>query len=399
MKKIRYFYYFRGTLKAHVHFYKCWVDAARSVGLPMEMTTMLRLKKYVKQYKLVKKYKTSYFHIFPSLDEDLFAFIYFFGVCLRNDKVIIHLKKRSPYLFDKLKKIFPEKIKYIIDLEGDPYAEQDYLLKHPYKKGFYDSNIDAMERNMSSQRELLKNADHALVVAPELKEVLIERYPDLNLREKISVLPMSFTKDSLYFSEEVRSEYRKRFNLEGRFVVTYIGNAYYSWQNVFRTIEMFKMIKEQIERNAFLLLLVKKQDHDIVKEFIEKLDLSNSDYLLSYVDYEEIPKYLSASDLGVLLRHKHLMNKVVTSGKIVDYLGCGLPVITTDAISKFPKKLRQKNYGIVLKDMDDDDEILRKIVPFLKYDKEKRAEISEWAKCEFSTEAYAQTYVDILNKL
>ena len=93
------------------------------------------------------------------------------------------------------------------------------------------------------------------------------------------------------------------------------------------------------------------------------------------------------------------MNEVASPGKLGEYFAAGLPVLTTKVVAKYPEEISENNYGIILNDMDDDDEILKKIVPFLKYDVEKRVEISEWARRKFSTDAYAQEYVDALNKL
>ena len=386
-------------MKTRVHLYKGWVDIARKNGLPMELVTILSLPTYLKQWRLVRKYKAiNYFHIIcgiPKIDS-LVTRIYFFLILLFNKRVIVHLRKQSPTPFDSLRKIFGNRLKYIIELEGDYESERNYLIEHPYKEGFYDSYVESMGRHISLLKTRLEKAGHILVVAPKLKQLLIERYPDLGFRQKIDVIPTGVDCEKYYFSEEMRDEYRKKLRLENKFVMIYIGNAYYSWQNVFRTIEIFKLVKDKITENAFLILLIRQQDHSIVEEFIEQLSLSDGEYILTQVNHEEIPKYLNASDIGVLLRHKHIMNEVASPGKFGEYVACGLPVLMTEGISNFSEELSKTDYGVVLRDMDDDDEIVSKIVPFLKYDKEERVEISEWARRKFSTEAYAQTYVNVL---
>ena len=49
--------------------------------------------------------------------------------------------------------------------------------------------------------------------------------------------------------------------------------------------------------------------------------------MLSYTSYSELQYFLNAADIGVLLRHNHIMNNIVTSGKIRDYMACGLPIL------------------------------------------------------------------------
>lgn len=402
-KGTKYFYFFTGTLVLHVHFYKGWVDMARNNGLPIELVTILPLRKYFKQWRLVRKYKAvSYFHIIicgvPKMDF-LVTFIYFFFILLFNKKVVVQLQKRDPAIFDLLKKIFHNKLEYIIELEGDFESEKDYLVKHPYKEDFYEPIIESMSRGASLLRGRLNKADHIFVVAPKFKELLTERYPALNLDRKIDVIPTGVDCERCCFSERTREEKRKQLGLENKYVMVYIGNAYYSWQNVFRTIEIFKLVKEKITKDAFLLLLVGEYEHFIVREFIDYLGLSDDEYILTQVDHEEIPKYLAASDIGVLLRHKHIMNEVASPGKFGDYVACGLPVLMTEGISNFSEELSKTDYGIILKDMDDDDEIIKKFSGFLHYDKQRRIEISKWARRKFSTEAYSQRYVNALRKL
>lgn len=401
MNHEKYYYFFQSTLAKHVDIYKGWVDIARKNGLPMEMVTTLSFNTYMKQYKLVEHYVGfNYIHVivsFPVL-YSITIFLFFLSKAITNKQLVIHLRKQSPKPLDLLKIIFKNRIKYIYELEGDPLSEKEYLIEHPYKENFYKEVIDAMDRHIRELPILLTKADYVLTVTEELKGLLDKRYPWINIRDKTSVIPTGVDINNIYFSEDIREKVRKNLNLQNKFVIIYIGSAYYSWQNVHRTIEVFRLIKNEIEQTAFLILLVRKEDHMIVNDFIRKLNIHENDYLIRAVPHENICGYLNASDLGVLLRHSHTMNKVASPGKLGEYLAAGLPVITTKIV-KNSEVIEEKNYGIILNDMDDNDEILYKIIPFIKYDIKKRFEISEWARQEFSTDAYGQEYVNILINL
>ena len=402
MYKKKYYYYFRGTLATHVDLYKGWVDIARNKGLPLEMVTILTFLTYIKQYQLVKHYrKFNYIHIIISPPKlyQIITFLFFFMKTVTNKQLVIHLRKQSPKPLDLLKKILKKRVKYIIELEGDPVSEKEYLIEHPYKEDFYKNDIDSANRHIRELPTRLNKADYILTVTEELKDLLDKRYPDINIKQRTSVIPTGVDVDKIYYSENTREKVRKELNLQDKFVIIYIGNAYYSWQNVYRTIEVFRLIKDKVKPTAFLILLVRKQDHPIVNDFIRELDISKNDYLLSVVPHDSIRSYLNAADLGVLLRHPHIMNEVASPGKLGEYFAAGLPVLTTKVVAKYPEEISENTYGIILNDMDDDDEILEKIVPFLKYDKEKRVEIREWARRKFSTDAYAQEYVNALIRL
>ena len=396
----RYIYYFRGTLGSHGHLYQAWVGALRNNGFPFKLVTILGLSTYLKQYNLVKKYKSDDFRVYPALFIKQSEAIYFFFICLFNKRVIVHLKKRNTRIFDQLKHVFPNKIRYIVEGEGDAIAEIDYLVKHPYKKDFYKEVLDDLIIQAKEQKNVLIKADHNTVGTMAFKTLLLQRYPEENLAKKISIVPMSFSKGTLYYSDSKRHELRSSLNVEDRFVITYIGNAFYSWQNVFRTIEIFRLFKDRIIENAYLVLLIRQSDHNIVMEFIQKLGLLSCDFLLTHVQHEEIIAYLSASDIGVALRHNHIMNRIAYSGKILDYLGCGLPVLTTFYNGEeIPIIVSRKEYGVVLSDMDDFGEVQSKIKKFLTHDIQRRSEISKWANEELSTEVFLSDYIGALNKL
>lgn len=399
MHKGKYYYFFRGLLATHVDLYKGWVDIARKMGLPMEMVTILPLHTYRKQYQFIKHYrKFNYIHIIvsPPKLSAITAFLYFLLKAMTSKRMVIHLRKQSPKPLDLLKKIFNKKVKYVIELEGDPKSEKEYLLEHPYKENFYKDVTIGMDRYLRELPPQLNRADYILTVTEKLRDLLDERYPDINIKKKTSVIPTGVDIDNIYFSENTREEIRKGLNLQDKFIVIYIGNAYYSWQNVYRTIEVFRLVKNKLKPDAFLMLLIRKEDHPIVSGFLQELDIPKGDCLLREVPHDNIHSYLNAADLGVLLRHNHIMNEVTSPGKFGEYLAAGLPVLTTKVVARYPEEISQNNYGIILDDMDNDEEIMKKIVPFLKYDKERRRETSEWAKLKFSTAAYAQEYIDAL---
>jgi glycosyltransferase involved in cell wall biosynthesis len=392
----KYIYYFRPNLTSHVHFYQAWVGTVVRKGIPMVLLTFMDPVKYIQQYYLIKKYRKEKVKIYLDDPFKIFSRMYFFLLCLINKKVIIQLKKQNTRQFDRLKKIFPKKCFYIYEGEGDALSEIDYLEKHSYKEGFYDKSIESLRLSALRQKKILRNADQCTFGYQPMKDMLISRYPDLNLKKKITLLPMSFARGSLEYSCNRRDRKRSELLLLDRFVIIYIGNAFYSWQNIYRTLQIFDMIKKSLKPTAYLILLIRKQDFSIIQEFLKDFSFTNEDYMLSNVSYEEIPDYLNASDLGVCLRHKHIMNKTTPSGKILDYLGCGLPVLTTNSMGVVSEYVKENDFGIVLEDMDNDNEVLSGLRNWLSHNADKRREISKWANENISLDAYITEYIKVL---
>lgn len=369
----------------------------------MEMVTVLSVATWIRQRHLVKKYGAiEYFHVLVSMGKwsnQIVAFCFFVKALLSYDRVVVQLKKRSSGLFDLLKRLFPRKLKYVIELEGDPKSESEYLLEHPYKQGLYDDIVQRATQQAAALKGRLHKSDHVIVLSPHFKQLLINRYPELPLDSKISVLSTGVDCNQRFFSRTLRREARAQLGLEGRFVMIFIGNAFYSWQNVFRTIEIFKLVKERLAPHAFLILLIREQDHNIVREFIGELSIPSDSYLLQCVPPREVTRYLNAADLGILLRHEHLMNRVASPGKFGDYVACGLPVLMTKGISHYSELIGDTGYAIILEDMDDDEEVLRQIQSFITDDEERRGEIGKWAEKNVSVEYNAEVYVETLRKI
>lgn len=400
--KTKYIYFFRGTLSSHIGIYKSWVDLAIANGLQMEMLTVLNLMTYIKEYNEVRKYRNiNCLRILISphpIFDGMIISLYFILLSIKYKNIIIHVRKQNPNILDKLKVITKNVIKYIIEIEGDFESEAGYLKAHPYKPGFYDSYYDGAEKQKKLLPLALKKADHILVVTQNLKALFIQRYTGLHLKNKMSVIPTGADANKFYYSREIRNRYRKNLNIENKFVFIFTGNVYYSWQNLKRTLEIFKLLKDkEIVNDPFFLLLIRKQDFNIAQEFIDKIGISKSDYLLTNVNHDEVNGYLNTADVGVLLRDDHIMNHVSSPGKLGEYLSAGLPVLTSRGIADYSEKIQSSPYGVVLNNFNDDDEVITKFSYFL--DDNLREKRSEWAKNIFSVQAHAGTYLGLLKSL
>jgi len=395
--KTKYTYFFRGDLTSHVDIYKSWSDVAKN-EIDISMVTILGYKTFKKQKKLVEHYRNKGLKIFivPSYTQHFFSLLYFFYLCITNDKVVVHLRKQSPKPFDMLKKIFTKKLKYIIEIEGDFESEIDYLSqkKNQHKAGFYDNVIKGMKKSAKILEEQILRADGVFVVTNELKELFVKRYFKDQIENKIDVIPTGFDTKKFYPDDVLREEYRKKYKLEDKFVMIYSGNVLYSWQNLKRSIDVFKFLKEKMYPNMYFIMLVRKQDHPIANEFIRKVELSHNEYLLINVSHDEVNGFLNVADLGILLRENNILNKVASPGKLGEYLSAGLNVLTTKHIGNYSKKMQEDNIGVLIDDIYDNNEILEKVSN--SESSISKEELSKWASNNFSVQAYKDRYISAL---
>ena len=273
--------------------------------------------------------------------------------------------------------------------------KKNFLLKNPYKINFYEKEISSIIKNISYQNKLLDQVDKIVVLNKSFKNLLVKRKPKLE-NKIITANLLSFKKDSFFFDESIRNEYRLFLNWKNYPIISYVGNVYYSWQNLSKTIKFFKRIQKEINSTSKLLLLIRKEDHHIALDFLEKEQIQKTDYYLNQVDNNEIYKYLNAADLGVVIRDFHPMNTIVTSGKILDYLASGLPVVTTSIINKLPREINKFEFGYVMEDVKIENIDMSAIKEILNFDSNKRKKISTWANNNLSIDSSVDKYVEYL---
>jgi len=391
-------YFFRGDLKTHVGLYKSWVDLV-SHDVNIMMLTFITPERYKEQFDLVKKYRSEGVKIY-SVTERLnrfFVLIYFTLLCVRYKRVVVHLRKQPVRIFSLIRKITFGRLRFLVEIEGDFEAEINYLSspKNKYKSGFYDADIESMKNTRNKLEFDLLSADGVLVATKAMKELFVDRYKGL-AANKFSVLPTAFDRDNFYFDVSVRKKIRKKLGFEGKTVIVFAGNVYYSWQNIKRCLEVFKLLKLSGRyKNLHFMILTRVVDFPIVREFADKLGLGNKEYTLSNVPHSEVNGVLNASDIGILLREDHLLNKIVSTGKMGEYLAAGLPVITSKHIGHYSPVMAKASIGVLLDDIYSDSEVLRETEELLLSD-DKRSEVSLWAVQKFSAAFYKENYLNAL---
>lgn len=398
MKK--YIYFFRGDLRSHVNLYKGWVDSV-SDDIHMTMLTIIDRETYLTQKSLVDKYRDEgvIIRVCNKKLINIFKLIQFSFYAIRYEQVIVHLRKQSTTPFNVLKKVFGKRIKYINELEGDFNAELEYLAKkeNEYKPGFYTEIIDSMKLSDARLKSELIQSDKTIVATEAMKLLYINRYPEIrNLEDKLEVLPTATDQSYFYNDNNLRQKIRKSLGVTGKEVFIFCGNVHYSWQNISRTLKMFKLISEISSNDCFIILLIRKADHSIALDFIQRVGIKKAQYLLASVDYKEVNAYLNAADFGVLLRENDVLNRIVTTGKMGEYLCSGLNVITTDYIGFYSKKIKNEGYGIILKDPFCDDEIIEQ---YRKYSSKPKEEIANWAANNLSVGVYSDRYKELLKRV
>lgn len=124
------------------------------------------------------------------------------------------------------------------------------------------------------------------------------------------------------------SELRAELKLDGKFVVFYHG-ALSPNRGLVETVEAIKLLRHEYQ-DVILFLLGSGPLMPILKELVEKDHLHSNVIIHNQVDYEDVPKYISMSDVSIIpLPDMHYWRSQ-SPLKLLEYLAMKKVVITSD---------------------------------------------------------------------
>jgi glycosyltransferase involved in cell wall biosynthesis len=161
--------------------------------------------------------------------------------------------------------------------------------------------------------EILKTKKHV----PEHKLILIPNAADFSLSEDL-------------FQTFDRELFRKENDLQGKFVITYVG-AHGVANHLQQIIEAGKELEDT---NVLFLLIGQGMEKEHLIELAKEQNVQNVRFLKS-VPKKDVFKYIIASEMGISVLKKVDTFKTVYSNKTFDYMSCKKPILMAiDGVSR-----------------------------------------------------------------
>ena len=174
-----------------------------------------------------------------------------------------------------------------------------------------------------------------------------------------------------------RIKIREQLNVDSDTTVFVYSGFRMAWQNVDQIIEQFKVYDKYLSKSHFCFFC------NVDDAFIEclKKAFPRNNFTATFLKKEQYFDYLSACDVGFLIRDRKMTNYVAFPNKFSDYLSVGLIIAMNDAL-RDPIRLLKK-YDISFIDTDS--------CPY-----EGIKEIIQWRKENFSN--YYEMCVNICDQ-
>ena len=191
------------------------------------------------------------------------------------------------------------------------------------------------------ERSAIRRSDKLCAVTNALKE----KIGIVNRRKDVKVIPSCADLQNFCFSETSRNTIRANIGIEKNdIVIAYCGSAS-AWQKFDETLVLLVNLV-RCRKEIYGLIL--SQNAVYAAHKLEKYpDIQNKIFVFS-VTRAEVCNYLSAGDIGLLLRDNIPVNHVASPIKAAEYLACGLAIGISKNIGDVTNKIIERNAGIVL---------------------------------------------------
>ena len=300
-----------------------------------------------------------------------------------KERLVIHCRGHlNAYRGLLLQETSPALIAVIADLRG---AVSDEVGQG---RGWVAKGFGRYLRNLYQRVEcqIVEGADAILCVSNAFQEFLQTRYNVKNLM----IIPTYVDTSWFSFSPSLRQLYREKLRIADRTVLTYSGGVA-PWQKIEDIVDLFIKLKEDAA-DLFMLFLTREPAR-LIKMIGGKIH--SNDFKVLQVPHKEIPGYLCAADVGVLLREDRLTNHVAAPIKFSEYMCCGLPCIISKNIGDTAQVIREGGAGIVL----DSEGKVPTVSEFRRLLALNREEISKRMHQKYSSKIYFENILGLYRTL
>jgi colanic acid biosynthesis glycosyl transferase WcaI len=241
---------------------------------------------------------------------------------------------------------------------------------------------------------LYRHADRIVVVTPAFKEHLI-RYWSVPAG-KIFIVENGVETDRFQL-DPAAVEVRKRLKLDGRLLICYIGtigNAH----GLDTLVDAAKELKTTLPKAMFLLIGEGAEKQRII-DLAAARRLTNIQFL-GQQPREQIPAYVSAADLCLVMLKKTELFKTVIPTKLLEYMACERPVIV--AVDGQARQIVEEAGSGVFVEPENSKALVKAILD-LAEDSDRRRQMGisgrRYIVSKFSRERTAHDYIGVLATL
>lgn len=279
-----------------------------------------------------------------------------------NHVNIVYFKAFSPkipfvfnkfFLISKLKKTLNELKNPIIICEALPSAVcvYDFCKKNDFKfvfdcHGTAPDEVYLYHKNFCGLlfSHWLRNQEKKVINSASLIVVVSEsEITHLKAQNKEYVILPMLPSDIFFNQSDSRNLIRDKLNISSEAKVFVYAGQNQKWQMSKETVMFYKRIEEKC-KNTFLLILTRQKT-----EFTNLcLEMKIKNFCVTTSSYSDMPGYLDACDYGFCLRADHIINRVSSPTKVLEYIARNVRPVITEYVGDYSKILQKEDIGDIV---------------------------------------------------
>ena len=223
--------------------------------------------------------------------------------------------------------------KVILDYHGR--VPEEYMFLGKGGKGS-QKVLEALER------WVVRNSDHVIAVSQKLADYVAERYGISST--KMSVIPCCADQKTFTWEVARRESVRRSLNVSDKLVCAHVG-SFFEWYEPQLLVRVFNRIRSRFDAH----LLVVSSEMERIRAYLAA-HLAEGSFTVVEALHRQIPDFLNASDLGLLLLRSAPNIKTSSPAKFSEYLNCGLPVLITPDVGDFSALIEKERVGAIVRE-------------------------------------------------
>lgn len=164
------------------------------------------------------------------------------------------------------------------------------------------------------------------------------------------VIPSCVDENRFHFDASARQEIRASLGLDDTNILLCYSGGTSAWQRLGDIVSLLKRVCLADARCKALFLTTGQEE---VSRRLKKEAFPADQAIVRGAAHNEVHRYLSAADVGLIMRHDTMVNNVASPVKVGEYLVCGLPVILSRGIGDYSNMLPAAGVGMLLDESAD----------------------------------------------
>ena len=218
--------------------------------------------------------------------------------------------------------------KYKLPLILDLHEDRPEIMKfYKHVKTFPGKWLINLQKWKQAQDQLIKQADHVLVVTQYAKDEILKR--NLKPADQIFVAPNIVNRD-IFLAHTIWQSILDE--MQGTFNLLYLGDTA-TRRGTDTAVEAIFLLKEKIP-NLKLWIVGKSTEDDLLQKIAVKLKVTDKVVFKGWQDLSLFPSYISGADVCIspLKRNKH--HDTTYANKIFQYMALGKPLVVSDCTAQ-----------------------------------------------------------------